>query len=347
MEKRYQVFVSSTYEDLIDERREVMQALLELDCMPSGMELFPATNDDQWTLIKNVIDDCDYYIVIIGGRYGSIGSSGISYTQMEYDYAIAQSKPVIAFLHKDPSSIATRKAERSQDGREKLEAFREKAQQKMCKYWSSPAELGSVVSRSLVKLIKTHPAIGWVKADVVPDESAAQEILKLRKRIEELERDLFEATTEAPQGTEMLAQGDDEFVVKFYYSVYTRTNKEVERNSSTFETTWNKVFSRLLPLMIDEANEESLKAEINKYIQLRNSKSMELDGKTRVVKLGGFAIDNRYFQTIKIQLKALNLITKSKKHKSVKDQATYWTLTPYGESVMTRLRAIHRSTEPA
>ena len=52
MDKRYQVFVSSTYEDLQEERQQVMQALLELDCIPSGMELFPAANDDQWTLIK-------------------------------------------------------------------------------------------------------------------------------------------------------------------------------------------------------------------------------------------------------------------------------------------------------
>ena len=80
MDKRYQVFVSSTFADLQEERQEVMQALLELDCIPSGMELFPAANEDQWTLIKKVIDDCDYYMVILGGRYGSIGPSGHSYT---------------------------------------------------------------------------------------------------------------------------------------------------------------------------------------------------------------------------------------------------------------------------
>jgi hypothetical protein len=61
MEKRYQVFVSSTYEDLKVERQEVMHALLEQECIPSGMELFPAASEDQWTLIKEVIDDCDYY----------------------------------------------------------------------------------------------------------------------------------------------------------------------------------------------------------------------------------------------------------------------------------------------
>jgi hypothetical protein len=59
VEKRYQVFVSSTFWDLEKERQEVMHALLELNCIPSGMELFPAANEDQWNLIKKVIDDCE------------------------------------------------------------------------------------------------------------------------------------------------------------------------------------------------------------------------------------------------------------------------------------------------
>src|SRR5215467_9172009 len=101
MDKRYQVFVSSTYADLQEERQEVMQALLELDCIPAGMELFPAANEDQWTLIKRVIDDCDYYLVVIAGRYGSIGPDGLSYTEMEYRYAIEKNKPVIGFIHKN------------------------------------------------------------------------------------------------------------------------------------------------------------------------------------------------------------------------------------------------------
>jgi hypothetical protein len=68
METKHQVFVSSTYRDLEEERRSVIHALLELDCIPSGMELFPATDEDAWSLIKEVIDGCDYYILVIGGK---------------------------------------------------------------------------------------------------------------------------------------------------------------------------------------------------------------------------------------------------------------------------------------
>src|SRR5713226_1242078 len=186
VDKRYQVFVSSTYQDLQEERQEVMQALLELECIPAGMELFPAANEDQWTLIKRVIDDCDYYLVIVAGRYGSLGPDGASYTEMEYRYAIDKNKPVIGFLHKTPGSVPVDRCEQTEDGRRKLDAFRTFVQKKMCRFWDSPADLGSQVSRSLVKLIKTHPAVGWVRADLVPDVTAAEEILRLRNRIEGL-----------------------------------------------------------------------------------------------------------------------------------------------------------------
>src|ERR1700741_2042613 len=99
MEKRYQVFVSSTYQDLQEERAEIIQALLELDCIPAGMELFPAATEEAWDLIKGVIDDSDYYCLVLAGRYGSTDGMGVSFTEKEYDYALAQKKPIMAFVH--------------------------------------------------------------------------------------------------------------------------------------------------------------------------------------------------------------------------------------------------------
>ncbi len=103
MEKRYQVFISSTFQDLRNARQEVSQALLRADCFPAGMELFPAADEEQFEFIKTVIDQSDYYIIISAGRYGSIHpETGLSYTEMEYDYAVKVGKTVIRLLHKDP-----------------------------------------------------------------------------------------------------------------------------------------------------------------------------------------------------------------------------------------------------
>ena len=104
MRVKYQIFISSTFIDLEDERRTVIERILNLGHMPVGMELFQAGDETQWDYIKKRILECDYYIVIVGERYGSEGPDGKSYTQMEYEFAVASGVPVAAFpLHKDAS----------------------------------------------------------------------------------------------------------------------------------------------------------------------------------------------------------------------------------------------------
>jgi hypothetical protein len=346
MDKRYQVFVSSTYADLQDERQEVMQALLELDCIPAGMELFPAANEDQWTLIKHVIDDCDYYLVIVGGRYGSLGPEGASYTEMEYRYAIDKKKPVIGFLHRTPGSLAADRCDQTEDGRHKLNQFRAVVQKKMCRFWDSPADLGSQVSRSLVKLIKTHPAVGWVRADLVPDVTAAEEILRLRKRVEELETGLQAARVEAPEGTASLAQGEDEFELGFsFLATPTGSRSDAKRYRRAITATWNGVFAAVSPLMIDEVADGDFRDAITAFASDLAVDEIRKDKAFKTQKLLGLKVFEEDFQTIKVQLRALGLIGKSTKARSVKDTQTYWTLTPYGDTVMTRLRAIARAVK--
>jgi hypothetical protein len=167
MSKRNQVFVSSTFDDLQEERRQVTWALLAMDCIPSGMELFSAANADQWTVITRMIDDCDYYILILAGRYGSTDDKGISYTEKEFDYADEKGKPIIAFLHGNPGIIPGDKLERDARSRKKLEAFRDKVKRRLIQYWTSPEELTVRVSTSLHNLFNSNPTSGWVRAESI------------------------------------------------------------------------------------------------------------------------------------------------------------------------------------
>lgn len=346
MEKQYQVFVSSTYQDLQEERQEVIHALLELDCMPSGMELFPAANESQWSLIKKVIDDCDYYILILAGRYGSCGPDGISYTEKEYRYAISIGKPTIAFLHKDPGVIQAKKCESAREGKEKLATFRSFVEQKLCKHWSSPSELGSVVSRSLIRLIKTTPAIGWVRADELPDKDATLELLKLRERVEKLQSELARARTIAPKGSEDLAQGEELYPLKYSFDSKDVSTWESYEHTEIFKATWNRIFGVLAPLMINEASDYALKSGIDDFTREQNIEKLCKRNYLLSRELSAFTLNDDDFQTIKVQLRALGLIAKSEKTRSIKNTRTYWTLTPYGDEVMTRLRAIKRSMVP-
>lgn len=343
MNKKFQVFVSSTYRDLTEERQEVMQALLELDCIPVGMELFPAADDDQWTLIKRLIDDCDFYILIIGGRYGSINENGISYTQMEYEYALSQDIPIISFLHKKPSDISVSKSEEKPELKKKLEEFRLLSEKKLCKYWESPLELGSQVSRSLVKLIKDKPRPGWVKADLLPSEELTRELLDLKNENESLKKQLMSAKTLAPSGTEEFSSGDDLYDFKFNI-LGSGESYGIERANyeGTIELSWDQIFSEISPLLIDETTEDNLRNKINSLIKSLKYESVAKQLKKDKRYPDSFSINDSDFQTIKIQFRALNYMTESLKKRSIHDKKKYWTLTPYGDNVMTRLRAIKK-----
>ncbi|WP_053101356.1 DUF4062 domain-containing protein [Candidatus Rhodobacter oscarellae] len=165
MEKRYQVFISSEFQDLQNARQEVSQALLRADCFPAGMELFPAADEEQFEFIKTVIDQSDYYIIISAGRYGSIHpETGLSYTEMEYDYAVETGKPVIRLLHKDPESLPSREQETSNHGKVKLDSFRRKmSEATLVKFWENPSQLGAEVAFSLMDIQRRHPSSGWVR----------------------------------------------------------------------------------------------------------------------------------------------------------------------------------------
>jgi len=343
VDKRYQVFVSSTFQDLELERQEVMHALLELDCIPSGMELFPAANESQWNLIQKVIDDCDYYILILGGRYGTIGPDGYSYTEMEYRYALSSGKPIIAFIHGNPGSISSDKSEASPEGKPKLEAFRKEVEKRLVKKWSNPQDLGSVVSRSLIQLIKSTPAVGWVRANELADRDATTELLRLRRQVDELQAELNRVRISAPGDAEGLAKGDELHSISYRFQVQELGTYRSTSWTSDFEASWDQVFGSVAPIMINEASDLKVRDAINSFIAAECLEKQSEDPQFAGRRIHSFQIRDTDFDTIKVQLRALGLITQSQKNRSVKDSGTYWTLTPYGDSVMTRLRAIRRS----
>lgn len=340
--KKYQIFVSSTYEDLRVERQEIMHALLELDCIPSGMELFPAADEDQWSLIQGVIDECDYYVLILGGRYGSSGPDGIGYTEKEYRYAQEIGKPIIAFLHKDPDSLPKKQTEQSESGQERFRAFRDLAQKKMCKYWETPKDLGSVVSRSLIMLQRNHPGIGWIRGNMALDKDSALEILDLKKAIEKLKNQLEEARTQAPPGTEELAQGNDLFVIG-YTCRSSKDYKKFTWADQNVELDWNTIFYHLSPRLLDEVTSNQIKYFMDNIVRDFECSELEEMETAKGHKFSDFTADQDDVHTVILQLRALGLITRSNKPRSIKDTETYWTLTPYGDGVMNKLRAIKRS----
>jgi hypothetical protein len=189
LKRRYQVFVSSTFEDLKEERQSVIHALLESKCIPTGMELFPAASMEQWEIIKRIIEECDYYVVIVAGRYGSLNGEGVSFTEMEFDYACKIGKPVIGFYHRNPKSLPGSKLEDTDKAKKLLATFTDKIKKRLCRPWSSSAELGSAIKSAIFSELEIAPQSGWIRGDAVP---TSQAIEKMKQRIADLEEQLKE-----------------------------------------------------------------------------------------------------------------------------------------------------------
>jgi hypothetical protein len=190
MQPRFQVFLSSTFRDLREERQAALEAILELGHFPAGMEAFPAADATPWELIRTIIEESDYYILIIGGKYGTTGPDGISYTEMEYNLAVELKKPILAFIHGAPDQIPAGKAELDRDARERLEAFRARVTERICKPWTSKENLKAAVLLSLVHAIRTKPAFGWVRNEGLENQELLKRLASLQERYDTQEQEL-------------------------------------------------------------------------------------------------------------------------------------------------------------
>jgi hypothetical protein len=193
-EKKYSVFISSTFQDLEKERNSVLRAILEHGHFPLGMELWGAANDQQWQIITRQIDVADYYVIIIAQKYGST-VDGVSWTEREYDYAIARGVPVLGFLLKDGAQWNTSHVDKGEHA-EKLLAFRRKAKEKPVSFWTNAEDLRTSVVLALGREMQATPRIGWVRASEAMLPATANEIARLSEENAKLRTELAIATQE-------------------------------------------------------------------------------------------------------------------------------------------------------
>lgn len=318
MDKRFQVFVSSTFADLKDERRKVIQTLMEMDCIPAGMELFPAVDEEQWQFIKKVIDDCDYYILIIGGRYGTISKNGISYTEKEYDYAIEKGLKVIAFLHETPEEISFAKSEINPENRTKLLNFKERvASGRLVRFWNKSDELPGLVALALTKTIKMYPAVGWVRANEVSNKELLVELNKTR--------------TENSNLREKLASLPSVDSLEEYCTVkiYTRDDSHIKINDYSAKLSWLAIFQHISAMLTKNPHTSTIASEI---LRLCIKKLQDV----KINRGNYFEIDKSEIFLIGIKLKSCGLISSLL---DANDDGYFWSLSKKGEEMALVLRS--------
>ena len=196
MKRKLQVFVSSTFTDLIEERQAAVSAILKAGHIPAGMELFTAADRSQMDIIKNWIDESDVYMLILGGRYGSIEpTTGKSYTELEYDYAVEQGKSLFAVVIKE-EALEKKVKEHGTDFLERdepksLSEFKKKVLSNMSSFFEDVKDIRLCVHESLSDFSANRKLKGWVSADEIIDtHDLAEEIKKLNEENRKLKSDI-------------------------------------------------------------------------------------------------------------------------------------------------------------
>jgi hypothetical protein len=169
MNRKFQVFISSTYKDLLRERQTAVQAVLDAGHIPAGMELFAAGDETQLAVIKRWIDESDIYMLILGARYGSLEpTSKKGYTHVEYEYAVAQGKPVFAvYIAEAPYAERVKELalDLANEDRKGYGEFRTLVKSKMCSEFSDPRDITIAVLKTLSDFGR-KPELqnaGWVR----------------------------------------------------------------------------------------------------------------------------------------------------------------------------------------
>jgi hypothetical protein len=340
MATRYQVFISSTFTDLQEERVLVQNMLMQLDCIPAGMELFPAIDEEQLDFIKKIIDDSDYYLLIIGGRYGSVGKDGISYTEKEYDYAVSKGMKVIALIHKDPKQLTLEKSEKDAKARKSLEKFKNKVLKgRIVLFWNNASELPGKLAQSLPVTIKTYPAVGWVRASAIPSADVYKELNDLRKENQVLKDAAKNASTLMISN---IAGLSSRVKITVNLKVFRYTNKlaDIKRQVNI---TWGDLFDIAAPFIFINSSEAVISEVIAKNFADRIVESEFFD-ETQFYKAepSSYYLEQNDFEKIRIQFRALDLITLTTIKPNESRQTVLWGLTPEGERQLLISKAIRQ-----
>lgn len=318
--KRYQIFISSTYRDLQEERRQALQALLNADYIPAGMELFPATDEEQFEYIKRVIDNCDYYLLIVGGCYGSIADDGRSYTEKEFDYACSKGIKVIALVHKDPSSLGEDRRETDPERKDKFDLFRQKVcDGRVVKMWSEPAEIQGHILAALKHATEQHPAIGWVRANVVASSDLIFENREFEKENKQLRIDIERLRNQLQPAIDNIVGLDGFIAVKYKTTLGYMVDTDIHLG---------RIFCRLSSYLSLEKSRDSIFSSISTIL----NRCIEED-----INSEDCYVDSYYADNVLLQFTALGLIQEFRQNNTL-----FYELTEMGKKKMLEMRIMKK-----
>lgn len=329
VDKRYQVFISTSGQDMLPERSVLCQTLVGMGFFAWGLEQRTPLST---ALARRQIDDCDYVIMLLGSHYGEQSMSGVSYMQLEYIYAVSKDKPIIVFLHSDPDSRRDLLPKEPDIVQEKFHAFRKILLQEVehIFYFRNTRELELTVRMNMSNMLIRYPAWGWVRPQNT--QNLNNEIATLKEKIKGLEVQLAQKAPD-PLLSYPKITSQDTFECEYQLHAYQDGNfKELKLSR---RMTWLDILQVLYSVFKNPTPEEYFAIRINDYLNETGLKDAQLQ-MLRAHAVARSQINFRVLQNIKQQLRQSDWIVPVGRDDR---QRTLWKFTEKGLNLLDKMTA--------
>lgn len=264
IDKRYHVFISTTEADMHAERVVLSQTLVSQGFFSWGLEQrTPLTT----AFARRQIDDCDYFILMLGSRYGELSASGVSYMHLEYIYAVTKQKPILVLMYEAPESRADEFQDRQPEGKVKFLDFRRQLQRErdMVMTFRDLRDLEIAIRHTMPQFLNRYPAQGWIRPNHQQLQQLQDENEQLRQKVIQLEQQQPRAAS-APQRVVDLPQVQGHEEIAFDYKVHAYQDGNFRELRPQRQMSWNDLLMVIGPGFSPAMPEDSFAKILNDYL---------------------------------------------------------------------------------
>ena len=260
LDKRYQVFITTSGKEMQPERMVVSQTLIGMGFFSWGLEQRTPLST---AFARRQIDDCDYVLLLLGSQYGEQSVSGVSYLNLEYIYAVTKQKPIIVFMHESPDSREAYLKEENPVLKNKFNEFRNQLQKEVEQVitYRTLRDLELAVRSYLPQMLERYPVVGWVRP---------QSIQVLQDEVDHLKSKLAKVSVE--QGSKdtdpflTLPKVSWHDVFNFDYRVHAYQDGNFKELTPLREMTWAELL-KILSIDFRQPMPEDLFSKVlNEYL---------------------------------------------------------------------------------
>lgn len=324
LDKRYQVFISTSGAEMQPERIILSQTLVGMGFFSWGLEQRTPLNT---AFARRQIDDCDYVVILLGSQYGEQSVSGVGYMHLEYIYAVTKQKPIIVFMHEDPASRAPSLHDTKPELQEKFKEFRQLLQQEADQVfcYRTLRDLEMAVRLNMPQMLERYPVSGWVR----PQNTQAlhDEIDQLKAKVAQLERD---GGTREVDPFLSLPKVSMHEVFSFEYRMHAYQDGNFKELKVQKRLTWAQLLAILGSTFINPTPEEFFSKRMNEYL---NETGLE-DARAEMPRTHAVAraqINIRALHSLKLQMRQNDWIVPSGRDDR---QRLLWQITPKAQKLL-------------